>query len=64
MPERAKLSVLNDEVEEMQGIGDERLGAAVVVPGKGVVEDRQREKKTALVKESEIEIAATVLEAG
>lgn len=51
-------------VEERQGTGDERWGAAVVAPAKGVVEDKQREKQTKLAKESENEIAATVLEAG
>lgn len=36
----------------------------MVAPAKGVVEDKQREKQTKLAKESENEIAATVLGAG
>jgi len=51
-------------VEERQGTGDEPSGAAVVAPGKGVVEGKQREKQTKLAKENENEIAATVLEGG
>lgn len=51
-------------VEERQGTGDERSGAAVVAPSKGVEEDKQQEKQTKLAKEGENEIAATVLEVG
>jgi hypothetical protein len=61
---RAMLSEVDVAVEERQGTGDERSGAAVVAPGKGVVGGKQREKQTKLAKESENEIAATVLEDG